>query len=99
MTEAMKQLEIWQGEFVKAYTDRNVVDWHSRLPAFKKMLAGLELKRVLEVGCNRGHNLQTLLELLGDGAEIFGVEPNTYALLYTSDAADEEDSVDLGGRR
>ena len=27
--------------------------------------------------------------------------PNTYGicLLYTSDAADEEDSVDLGGRR
>src|SRR5664280_956138 len=88
MTEAMKQLEIWQGEFGKAYTDRNVVDWHSRLPAFKKMLAGLELKRVLEVGCNRGHNLQTLLELLGDGAEIFGVEPNTYALTLARSASD-----------
>ena len=25
--------------------------------------------------------------------------PFTYCLLYTSDAADEEDSVDLGGRR
>ena len=24
---------------------------------------------------------------------------NVYCLLYTSDAADEEDSVDLGGRR
>eukprot|EP00656_Telonema_subtile_P048353 TRINITY_DN5740_c0_g1_i3.p1 TRINITY_DN5740_c0_g1~~TRINITY_DN5740_c0_g1_i3.p1 ORF type:complete len:349 (+),score=78.70 TRINITY_DN5740_c0_g1_i3:931-1977(+) len=27
------------------------------------------------------------------------LEPNTYCLLYTSDAADEEDSVDLGGGR
>ena len=72
----------------KAYTDRNVVDWQRRLPAFKKMLAGLELKRVLEVGCNRGHNLRTLLELLGDGAEIFGVEPNTYALALARCASD-----------
>ena len=89
MTESMKQLETWQGEFGKAYTDRNVVDWHRRLPAFKKMLAGLELKRVLEVGCNRGHNLQALVEVFGDDTEIFGVEPNTYALNLARTASDK----------
>lgn len=80
MTETMKQLEVWQGEFGRAYTDRNAVDWHVRSPAFRTMLCGLQLYRVLEVGCNRGHNLQTLLELLPNGTEIVGVEPNIYAL-------------------
>ena len=28
-----------------------------------------------------------------------GLNPHELCLLYTSDAADEEDSVDLGGRR
>eukprot|EP00658_Telonema_sp_P-2_P062476 TRINITY_DN51154_c0_g1_i1.p1 TRINITY_DN51154_c0_g1~~TRINITY_DN51154_c0_g1_i1.p1 ORF type:complete len:213 (+),score=50.85 TRINITY_DN51154_c0_g1_i1:59-697(+) len=37
----------------------------------------------------------------GRGRDSFNYTPNTHniCLLYTSDAADEEDSVDLGGRR
>lgn len=72
------QLKTWEGEFGKAYTDRNVIDWRARLRAFQQMLGGLPIQRVLEVGCNRGHNLVTLAELLG--GEIVGVEPNQYAL-------------------
>ena len=30
---------------------------------------------------------------------MYSVVPHSACLLYTSDAADEEDSVDLGGRR
>ena len=59
------QLEVWQGEFGVAYTDRNLVDWRLRLPAFRQMLDGLSLQRIVEVGCNRGHNLVLLTELLG----------------------------------
>ena len=73
-------LEVWKGEFGQAYTDRNVIDWRSRLSAFRRMLDGLSLTRVCEVGCNRGHNLLALTELLGGGSEIVGVEPNRYAL-------------------
>jgi pseudaminic acid biosynthesis-associated methylase len=73
-------LEIWEGEFGKAYTDRNEIDWHTRLPAFQQMLDGLLIKRVLEVGCNRGHNLICLARILGEGSDIVGVEPNRYAL-------------------
>lgn len=72
------QLKAWEGEFGKAYTDRNEIDWRARLPAFQQMLDGLPIKRVIEVGCNRGHNLVALLELLG--GEIVGIEPNQYAL-------------------
>lgn len=44
------------------------------------MLEGLALSRVLEVGCNRGHNLVTVSEILGSAAEVVGVEPNRRAL-------------------
>lgn len=74
------QLRVWEGEFGKAYTARNVIDWRTRLPAFRHMLKGLPIKRVLEVGCNRGHNLVALAELLGEGSNVVGVEPNRYAL-------------------
>lgn len=74
------QLRAWEGEFGTAYTDRNVPDWRRRLPAFQRMLEGLAPSRVLEVGCNRGHNLVTVAELLGPAVEVVGVEPNPHAL-------------------
>lgn len=74
------QLENWSSGFGRAYTERNVIDWRARLPAFRTMLSNLSLPRVLEVGCNRGHNLLTLAELLGGQSEVVGVEPNPYAV-------------------
>ncbi len=75
-----KQLQMWQGDFGKAYTDRNLADAHQRSTGFAKMLSGLPLRGVLEVGCNRGHNLAAIAEVLGTGVELAGVEPNPYAL-------------------
>ena len=83
MTKTTDQLEAtWPGEFGNAYTERNLIDWHIRTPAFSHMLKGLSLRRALEVGCNRGHNLQCASEVLGSEAEVVisGVEPNRYAL-------------------
>ena len=74
------QLEVWEGEFGRAYTDRNAIDWRTRLGAFQHMLNGLQVQRVLEVGCNHGSNLRALVELLKEGSEVIGVEPNKYAL-------------------
>ena len=74
-----QQLDTWRGDFGQAYTDRNQIDWHSRLPGFREVLSGLTLPRVVEVGCNRGHNLIALAELLGESSEIVGIEPNRYA--------------------
>jgi pseudaminic acid biosynthesis-associated methylase len=75
-----RQLDVWQGKFGKDYTERNAVNWRVRLPAFRAMLDGLKLTRLLEVGCNRGHNLVALRALLGDAVELSGVEPNPHAL-------------------
>ncbi|MER3422658.1 MAG: hypothetical protein C4293_04925 [Nitrospiraceae bacterium] len=78
--EMGEQLKIWMSEFGKSWTERNLIDWRKRLPAFRDMLRLLPVKRVLEVGCNRGHNLIALAELLGEESELVGVEPNRYAL-------------------
>lgn len=74
------QVRIWEGKFGDAYTDRNVLDYRTRLPAFRSMVSELSIERVLEVGCNRGHNLATLTRILGDECEVIGVEPNQHAL-------------------
>jgi pseudaminic acid biosynthesis-associated methylase len=74
-----RQLEAWEGEFGTSYTNRNVVDPASRLEAFRTMLGGLSLSGILEVGCNRGHNLVVLRKIFGEEAEIVGIEPNQYA--------------------
>ena len=74
------QVKVWEGEFGRAYTDRNVIDWRTRLPGFRQMLDGLPIEQVFEVGCNRGHNLVALVELLEEGSNVVGIEPNRYAL-------------------
>ena len=93
MRETTEQLAAWQGEFGNAYTDRNVVDWRVRLPALRSALEGLAIHRVLEVGCNRGHNLRALSEVLGDDAEVFGVEPNEHALAAAISAYDKVHAI------
>jgi pseudaminic acid biosynthesis-associated methylase len=75
----MDQVRIWQGDFGKAYTDRNPVDWRVRAPAFRTMVGGLVIASALEVGCNRGHNLGALRHVLGPAADLAGIEPNAYA--------------------
>ena len=74
-----EQLNEWKGLFGDEYTDRNVVEWQARFPLFRQMLGDLNLKRVLEIGCNRGHNLVAMIGLLGEGADVIGIEPNAHA--------------------
>lgn len=70
------QLSHWQGQFGVDYTDRNHVDSATRVDGFNRMLHGLDIKSVLEVGCNRGHNLDALASL---GYTASGIEPGGYA--------------------
>lgn len=78
--EKTEQIKTWEGEFGKAYTDRNKINWETRIPLFQEMIGGLGIKKVLEAGCNRGHNLLAVNKVLGDDSEIIGIEPNDYAL-------------------
>lgn len=79
MAKQTSQLDAWSGDFGKEYTDRNVQDPAVVAQRFREMLGDLRLGRILEVGCNRGHNLVALEELYPD-AVIAGIEPNAYAL-------------------
>ncbi len=75
-----QQLETWSGEFGTAYTDRNIADLAKRTQAFREIIQDLPITRVLEVGCNRGHNLIAFSEIIGENAVVCGIEPNPYAL-------------------
>jgi len=79
-----KQLEFWAGEFGREYTERNAAcnfdpDRLARMgEIFKEMLSHTSgVRRILEVGCNTGHNL-SILRGLGD-FELVGVEPQDAA--------------------
>lgn len=79
-----KQLDEWRGDFGKAYTDRNVVDWRTRVGTLRSILDGLEIASALEIGCNRGHNLVALRDILGPESTVAGVEPQEYARSFAS---------------
>lgn len=71
------QLKLWRSEFGSAYTSRNDRELPARVEAFRQMLAGVPIKRALEVGCNVGWNL-TYLQALGINA--YGIEPQAGAV-------------------
>ncbi len=71
------QLDRWTGEFGDAYTARNPVDWQTRAQSLDGLIP-TDVGSVLEVGCNRGHNL-VALESLDRDLRVFGAEPNDRA--------------------
>ena len=75
-----EQLEKWKGKFGNSYTERNEFDWRNRVPAFEKMVTGLDIEDILEVGCNRAYNLLALNEVMKEKANLLGVEPNPHAV-------------------
>jgi pseudaminic acid biosynthesis-associated methylase len=74
-----EQINFWEQEFGKEYTDRNVVNPEDRIAEFKTMLGDLNLQSALEVGPNRGHNLNVIQQLFPE-ADVVGLEPNKYAI-------------------
>jgi pseudaminic acid biosynthesis-associated methylase len=83
------ELEAWKGDFGEQYTLRNSVEWRSRVAGFRSILGELGTRRVLEVGCNRGHNLVALSEVLEPEVELVGVEPNLTALRLARQSTDK----------
>lgn len=89
MTET-EQIRIWKSGFGTEYTHRCVTDWHNYAPAWAQILEGVNLSRILEVGCNRGHNLIALSKMF-EHAEIVGIEPNGEALNIAKTACTKMD--------
>jgi pseudaminic acid biosynthesis-associated methylase len=85
------QMRTWQGEFGRAYTDRNILDvaqlnalWSANYGVTREALNLIFLENIpktasfLEVGCNVGNQLLQLQQL-GYG-DLAGVELQPYAL-------------------
>lgn len=77
--DATRLEELWQGQFGDQYTLRNVDTGDERMPFWRDVLSGIEVERVLEVGCNLGSNLRTLSSLLPP-RQVYGIDVNESAL-------------------
>jgi pseudaminic acid biosynthesis-associated methylase len=76
------QLEAWTGQFGDEYVDRNdFAEWKREygVKAFQRIIGGLDIASVLEVGTNVGLNLLFINEVLGGNVKLYAVEPNRKA--------------------
>lgn len=72
------QLEVWTSKVGNDWTEKTRVSPSSRTAAFRAILQSLPVKTILEVGCNKGWNLEALSSL--NGYNLYGVDPNQYAI-------------------
>jgi len=79
-----QEITWWTGQNGKDYTDSNPVDPLTRVSEFKKLIGDLPIKRILEIGCNRGHNL-TAISSVGN-YELHGIDPCEYAITKAREA-------------
>lgn len=77
MTESTEMW--WAGSFGDAYTERNQVDPASRLEFWRSAIAYCSPATVLEVGCNRGHNLAAI-QTIDSSIDCHGVDVNVSAV-------------------
>ncbi len=78
-TDAVRLEQLWTGEFGDAYVDRNATAYDARKPFWDELLSAIEVRRVLEVGCNLGGNLRWVADAVGP-AEVVGLDVNHKAL-------------------
>lgn len=92
MTKKEEKKGTWDSDFGISYTIRNKIFPDKLVPFFRNLLKDLEIKRILEVGCNRGHNLVGL-SYCGE-FELFGIDINPYSILLARE--NKEISFALG---
>lgn len=76
------QLRAWSGDFGDKYVDRNeYAEWKvgKGMEAFRRILEGIEINSILEVGSNIGLNLLYIDRLFKSGIDLYAVEPNRKA--------------------
>ncbi len=71
--------EFWSGDFGNQYTQRNKVNWEDRKAFWEDILVCTMPQSVLEVGCNKGHNLLAIRDI-APKAFLHGVDVNEHAL-------------------
>jgi pseudaminic acid biosynthesis-associated methylase len=76
------QIEAWAGQFGNEYVDRNeYADWKMDpgTKAFRRILGGLKIQSVLEVGSSIGLNLLFINKVFSGDIKFYAVEPNRKA--------------------
>lgn len=75
----MKTAEFWAGDFGDQYIERNQIDYRTRMDFFREVLSLTSAGSVLEVGCNKGHNLQAI-SAVSPWVELAGCDINKTAV-------------------
>jgi pseudaminic acid biosynthesis-associated methylase len=84
-TPAASRLEgLWAGGFGNAYSERNSGAGVGRNAFWEMLLAKYPVRRILEVGCNIGANLEWIAPRLAPG-ETYGIDINQGALARLRD--------------
>jgi pseudaminic acid biosynthesis-associated methylase len=96
-SEATRLEGLWAGEFGDSYIERNAEAGAARGPFWRDVLGGLDVRSVLEVGCNVGPNLRWLQELV-DPAAVFGVDVNQEALARVRTTLPKVNAVSASAR-
>jgi pseudaminic acid biosynthesis-associated methylase len=79
--EAKRLEALWGGEFGDQYVERNRDAARPRAPFWNELLAEIQVRRVLEVGCNVGANLVWIADRVPhDG--VYGIDVNRTALAH-----------------
>lgn len=71
--------DFWRGTFGTDYTSRNQVDPQTRKEFWQSAMEYMNPLTVLEVGCNRGHNL-LCIQSIDSTIECAGIDVNTTAV-------------------
>jgi pseudaminic acid biosynthesis-associated methylase len=75
----MKTEEFWQGPFGDEYLERNKIDYRTREEFWRSAIEYTRPSSVLEVGCNRGHNLMAI-QAVDNTVETRGIDINANAV-------------------
>ncbi len=75
----MNTEDFWAGKFGQDYTQRNQVDPSTRVDFWQSAVEYCAPATVLEIGCNRGHNLAAI-QMVDRSIELFGVDVNANAV-------------------
>lgn len=75
----MKTEEFWAGKFGIEYLQRNQINPDDRVPFWKSAVDYCTPASVLEVGCNRGHNL-VAIQKCDASIDCYGVDVNAVAV-------------------
>jgi pseudaminic acid biosynthesis-associated methylase len=89
--EARRLEQLWGGGFGDDYVDRNTTFDHRR-PFWDGLLTAVPCRRVLEVGCNVGGNLQWVAEHVPPGG-VWGIDVNRKALSLLAERVPDANAV------